>query len=88
MSHDDPRPTRRAGRAEFPNNEDPPLGDLLARLAERDAREARDDRTPAERWLGDPQWFRSALDQHGARILPISGTELGQPAAPIHRITP
>jgi hypothetical protein len=30
-------------------------------LAERDAREAMDDRTPAQRWLGDPPAWRSAL---------------------------
>ena len=31
------------------------------RLAERDAREANDNRTTAERWLGDPPADRSAL---------------------------
>jgi hypothetical protein len=30
-------------------------------LAERDAREAMDDRTPAQRWLGDPPLWRSAV---------------------------
>ena len=32
-----------------------------ARLAERDARMAADDRTPAERWLNDPPRSQSAL---------------------------
>lgn len=40
---------------------DPPAADVLARFAERDAREALDARTPAERWLGDPPWWRSTL---------------------------
>jgi hypothetical protein len=34
--------------------------EVEARLAERDARDALDDRTPAERWLGDPPLWRSA----------------------------
>jgi hypothetical protein len=48
------------GREAFPYD-DPPLADLLARLAERDAREVMDNRTAAQRWLGDPPWWRSVL---------------------------
>ena len=36
---------------------------LRLRLAERDAREAADTRTPAQVWLGDPPADRSALAQ-------------------------
>jgi hypothetical protein len=32
-----------------------------ARFAERESRESADDRTEAERWLGDPPRDRSAL---------------------------
>jgi hypothetical protein len=35
------------------------------RFAERDAREAADTRTAAQRWLGDPPLGRSALAQSG-----------------------
>ena len=35
--------------------------EVRLRLAERDAREANDNRTPAQRWLGDPPADRSAL---------------------------
>ena len=37
--------------------------DVRQRLAERDAREAADTRTEAQRWLGDPPADRSALAQ-------------------------
>ena len=37
--------------------------DLKARLQERDQRLARDHRSEAERWLGDPSPDRSALAQ-------------------------
>jgi hypothetical protein len=35
--------------------------DILARLIDKDQREAADNRTAAERWLGDPPADRSAL---------------------------
>lgn len=35
--------------------------DVEARIADRDRRQALDDRTAAERWLGDPPRNRSAL---------------------------
>ena len=35
--------------------------DVRERLAERDLRQAADDRTEAQRWLGDPPRDRSAL---------------------------
>jgi len=54
------RPRERKGREALPWNE-PPKADVIARFAERDAREAMDDRTLAERWLGDPPFWRSAL---------------------------
>ena len=38
-----------------------------ARFAERDARQAVDDRTPAQRWLGDPPADRSALSARHVR---------------------
>jgi hypothetical protein len=37
--------------------------DILARLMDKDQREAADNRTAAERWLGDPPPGRSALAQ-------------------------
>jgi hypothetical protein len=37
--------------------------DILARLMDKDQREAADNRTAAERWLGDPPPHRSALAQ-------------------------
>jgi hypothetical protein len=50
----------RVGREALPYD-DAPAADVAARLAERDAREAMDTRTLAERWLGDPPWWRSVL---------------------------
>jgi hypothetical protein len=41
-------------------------GDLKNRLAERDRRQASDDRTPAEKYLGDPPASRSALAHYNA----------------------
>jgi hypothetical protein len=38
-----------------------PAADLKIRIEEREAREAADTRTEAERWLGDPPPSRSAL---------------------------
>jgi hypothetical protein len=38
-----------------------PAADLKIRLEEREAREAADTRTEAQRWLGDPPPSRSAL---------------------------
>jgi hypothetical protein len=35
-------------------------------MDERDSRLASDDRTPAQRWLGEPQYHRSAL--HAKRM--------------------
>jgi hypothetical protein len=49
-------------------------GDLRARLAEREQRQASDHRSEAERWLGDPPLERSALSSYGARP---SGRKLG-----------
>jgi len=43
-----------------------PPEDYLARIAERDARAAADNRTEAQRWLGDPPPERSALAQRRA----------------------
>ena len=39
--------------------------DFRARRQEREAREAADNRTDAQRWLGDPAPDRSALAQSG-----------------------
>src|SRR5215475_4221194 len=50
--------------------------DVKERLAERDQRIAADTRTEAERWLGDPPPYRSALAQRnssGTRTKPRSG---------------
>ena len=41
--------------------------DIKARLIEAQAREARDTRTPAQRFLGDPPRERSALAQRESR---------------------
>ncbi len=41
----------------------PERRDVAARYAERDARVVLDDRTPAERWLGDPRSWESARAQ-------------------------
>jgi len=41
--------------------------DARQRLAERDAREAADTRTPAQRWLNEPPPGRSALARSSAR---------------------
>jgi hypothetical protein len=48
------RTCERQGREAFGWNDEPPPADVAARLAERDLRETMDDRTLAERWLGDP----------------------------------
>jgi|RhiMetdeSRZDD1v2_1073273.scaffolds.fasta_scaffold53002_8 hypothetical protein len=40
--------------------------DAKARLAERDQRQAADNRTPAEKWLNDPPQNRSALANRGS----------------------
>ena len=42
--------------------------EAAARLADRDRREAADNRSEAERWLGDPPLDRSALAQRSAWI--------------------
>jgi hypothetical protein len=60
MSRGGPRPTRSVGREMFPWD-DAPAADVAARLAERDARAGMDDRSAAQRWLGDPPGWRSAL---------------------------
>ena len=39
----------------------PDATDLKNRFAERDQREALDDRTEAQKWLNDPPLWRSAL---------------------------
>ena len=44
----------------------PRLADIKKRLADRDQRQAADNRTPAEKWLGDPPPDRSALAQRKA----------------------
>ena len=46
-----------------------PVDDETARqrFAERDTREARDTRTPAQRWFGDPPAGRSALADYRRR---------------------
>jgi hypothetical protein len=44
-----------------------PAEDARARLQERDARQAADTRTPAEKWLGDPPAHRSALAKSSPR---------------------
>lgn len=41
----------------------PPAADVAARFAERDAREAMDDRDLVARWLGDPPLWRSAFSR-------------------------
>jgi hypothetical protein len=43
-----------------------PAADLKIRIEEREAREAADTRTEAQRWLGDPPAARSALATHTA----------------------
>jgi hypothetical protein len=50
---------RAHSRGSLPLDADPK--EVAARIAERDAREAMDSRTEAERWLGDPPSWRSAL---------------------------
>jgi hypothetical protein len=56
-----PRP-RKPGAAAFVGVvHNVPAKDLKLRLAERERREALDDRTEAQRWLGDPPADRSAL---------------------------
>jgi hypothetical protein len=40
--------------------------DLKTRIAERDQREAIDNRTEAQKWLGDPEPSRSALAQQNS----------------------
>jgi len=42
--------------------------DFRSRAQERDAREAADNRTDAQRWLGDPPANRSALAHYIAKI--------------------
>jgi hypothetical protein len=49
----------------------PPPEDADARLRERDARLAADQRSPAERFLGDPPTGRSALAQ-GSKSQPAT----------------
>jgi hypothetical protein len=54
--------TREHSRGALPLHEDRATPeDIAARLAERDARDALDNRTPAQVWLGDPPAWRSAL---------------------------
>ena len=57
------RPYARAhSRGALPLNDDEATAeDIAARVAERDARDAMDSRTPAQVWLGDPPGWRSAL---------------------------
>lgn len=57
------RSRERTGREAFGWDDEPPLADVLARFAERDEREAMDNRTLAERWLGDPPLWRSAFSK-------------------------
>ena len=49
-----------------------PAADARARLQERDAREAVDTRTEAEKLMGDPPAHRSALSFHlrGVKLTP------------------
>ncbi len=47
-----------------------PVADLKLRLEEREQREAADNRTEAERWLGDPPPGRSALAANGGGLPP------------------
>lgn len=70
------RPHERKGRAALPWNE-PPMADILARLAERDEREAMDDRTAAERWLGDPPLWRSAAPTLSCSAVAVAAAEWG-----------
>ena len=59
-----PRRYRRRGAATFvevDRSRIDPAAELKTRLAERDRRRAADNRTEAEKWLGDPPPDRSAL---------------------------
>lgn len=42
--------------------------DIAARVRERDERDANDDRTDIQKWLGEPPRWRSALGQKGGYI--------------------
>ena len=57
-----PRKPRKPGAAAFIGLGTHPVkpNDVRDRLAERDQRQAADDRTEAQRWLGDPPRNRSA----------------------------
>jgi hypothetical protein len=66
MGRGGPRDQTRKGREAFPWDDQPPVADVAARFRERDLREAMDDRTPAQRWLGDPPWWLSALGRREA----------------------
>jgi len=64
---------------------DPPAADVLARFAERDAREAMDDRTEAQIWLGEPPYAQSALAKRDRAPKPSSKPRLSPLAPTISR---
>ena len=57
----------RNGAAQFAEIDHVTADERQARFAERDRREAVDDRTPAQRWLNDPAPGRSALSARYVR---------------------
>jgi hypothetical protein len=70
MSRSHPRPAPHLRLTKVYRRPDMSIDDIRFKLLERDRLAAADTRTEAQRWLGDPPLWRSALAQrnHGADI--------------------